>query len=398
MSRRGGRRPPPPPASGEVERARERLLKDWELTMRNSERAALELSEWAAMGDWRLMFLERDRLRNVTPADVQRVAAAYLRPSNRTVGLYIPTREADRTPVPPAPDVAAMVKGYRGGEGLAIGENFEATPENIEATIRRTTLPSGLKLVLLPKKTRGGTVNLSLSLHFGDEKSPEPGAGRDLAGGMLMRGTAKRSQDDRLPARGSSSSVGDQPAPASDARDHRGGAPAQAEILEQPASPRRSSSLKQEILTARGVEERAYQLAYTARERHEAWPSADALHRHAGGAIVMVKRVTDQAKGFLPPLWRLGRRAGAGRDFDPAEWEVAAELFGSWTSLSPPAWQRLAARPLPARRRKHRKGAVFRAGLPIELRRRSGSAPSPETLGRGFLSSRLATRPARRKG
>ena len=29
--------------------------------MNNSQAVALQLSEWAAIGDWRLMFLDRDR-------------------------------------------------------------------------------------------------------------------------------------------------------------------------------------------------------------------------------------------------------------------------------------------------------------------------------------------------
>jgi zinc protease len=34
--------------------------------MNDSQGIALQLSEWAAMGDWRLMFLDRDRVRNTT--------------------------------------------------------------------------------------------------------------------------------------------------------------------------------------------------------------------------------------------------------------------------------------------------------------------------------------------
>ncbi len=82
-----------PPTGEEIDRARERLLKGWDMAMRNTERAAVGLSEWSAMGDWRLLFLHRDRLKAVTAADIQRVASAYLRQGNRTVGLYIPTKE-----------------------------------------------------------------------------------------------------------------------------------------------------------------------------------------------------------------------------------------------------------------------------------------------------------------
>ena len=42
------------------------------------------------MGDWRLMFLNRDRIAKVTADDVVRVAKAYLKESNRTVGEFIP--------------------------------------------------------------------------------------------------------------------------------------------------------------------------------------------------------------------------------------------------------------------------------------------------------------------
>ena len=50
------------------------------------------MSELIGAGDWRLFFINRDNLRKVTPEDVQRVAAAYLKPSNRTVGEFIPIR------------------------------------------------------------------------------------------------------------------------------------------------------------------------------------------------------------------------------------------------------------------------------------------------------------------
>jgi hypothetical protein len=72
---------------------------------------------------------------------------------------------------------------------------FDPSPANIEARVTRVTLPSGLKLVLLPKKTRGGTVVASVQLHFGDEKSlASKGAAPRLAGALLMRGTQKHTR------------------------------------------------------------------------------------------------------------------------------------------------------------------------------------------------------------
>ena len=72
---------------------------------------------------------------------------------------------------------------------------FDPSPANIEARTTRITLPGGLKLVLLPKKTRGGTVVANLQLHFGDEKSLSgKGAAPRMAGSLLMRGTQKHTR------------------------------------------------------------------------------------------------------------------------------------------------------------------------------------------------------------
>jgi len=86
--------------------------------------------------------LHRDRLKSVTVADVQRVATTYIKPDNRTVGLYYPTEKPDRAEMPATPDVAALVKDYRGDTTLAVGEAFDPSPANIEARTTRITLPS----------------------------------------------------------------------------------------------------------------------------------------------------------------------------------------------------------------------------------------------------------------
>ena len=155
----------------DVERAKRKLVKNRKLLMTDSGRVAITLSDWAAKGDWRLFFLHRDRLKNVTLADVSRVAGRYLKPSNRTVGLYIPSETPQRTEVPETPAVAGLVKDYKGREAVAAGEAFDPTPENIEKRVKRSELPSGVKLALLPKKSRGEIVVANLTLRFGNEDS-----------------------------------------------------------------------------------------------------------------------------------------------------------------------------------------------------------------------------------
>ncbi len=179
-----------PATQEEVDRAKASLLKNIELNLNNSTRVGLELSEWVAMGDWRMLFLYRDRLKQVTPADVHRVAARYLVPSNRTVGEFVPTKEPLRAEIPPTPDVAALVTDYKGDTTRSAGEAFDPSPSNIEARTTRTTLPGGVRLALLPKRTRGATVHAALSLRFG---TPDALGGKntiaDLTADMLMRGS-----------------------------------------------------------------------------------------------------------------------------------------------------------------------------------------------------------------
>jgi zinc protease len=141
-----------PPTEEEVSRARTRLLKNFELSLKRSDQVGLRLSESIALGDWRLAFLDRDRLEKVTPADVARVATAYLKASNRTIGLFIPEENADRATIPAAPDIAALLKDYKGKPPISQGEDFASTPENIEKRTTRGALDNGLKYALCRRK------------------------------------------------------------------------------------------------------------------------------------------------------------------------------------------------------------------------------------------------------
>ena len=60
-----------------------------------------------------------------------------------------------------------MIGNYKGRKTVATGEAFDVSPENIEKNTIRTTLDNGLKVAMLPKKTRGEAVQLSLTLRYG---------------------------------------------------------------------------------------------------------------------------------------------------------------------------------------------------------------------------------------
>ena len=179
-----------PATTEEVERAKAEVLKGFDLAPTNTKTFGLELSEWMAMGDWRLFFYHRDQVKKVTVQDVQRVAAAYLKPSNRTIGLFIPTDKPDRAEIAAAPSVDSLLKNYKSSVVVATGEAFDPSPANIDARVHRSTLKSGMRLALLSKKNRGEAVSAVVSLRIGNEKAlANRGMAPSLTTQMLMRGT-----------------------------------------------------------------------------------------------------------------------------------------------------------------------------------------------------------------
>jgi zinc protease len=152
----------------EVDRARQKILKNRELAAADPNRIAVELSEWGAQGDWRLYFLNRDRIEQVTPDQVKDIAQKYFATSNRTVGYFVPTAKAERTTVPAVPDIAKLVDGYQGRATKSeSSETNDVAPLAIEARVVRPEPIGGVKLAFLPRKTRGESVELRLTLHYG---------------------------------------------------------------------------------------------------------------------------------------------------------------------------------------------------------------------------------------
>jgi zinc protease len=152
----------------DVTRFQANFSRAYDLAMTDSASIAIYLSEWESRGDWRLMFLNRDRVEALTLAQVQG-ALKYLKPSNRTVGMFIPTKNLDKIPESSKVDVAAALKDYKGRSEIAAGELFEATLANVQKRTQYSELPSGMKLALTPKKSRGAPVNFRFDLQVGSE-------------------------------------------------------------------------------------------------------------------------------------------------------------------------------------------------------------------------------------
>ncbi|HYL99836.1 MAG TPA: pitrilysin family protein, partial [Blastocatellia bacterium] len=115
-----------PPTQEEVDRVRAAEESAIDSRFASTTANGIWLSEWIALGDWRLFFVYRDSLKKVSPADVARVAKYYFQPSNRTVAALIPTDKPDRAEIPPTADIEAIANGYKGsGPAASEGEAFD---------------------------------------------------------------------------------------------------------------------------------------------------------------------------------------------------------------------------------------------------------------------------------
>ncbi len=373
-----------PVTEAEVERARTRLLNDFDKVERDSGQLVSALAEYAALGDWRLFYLYRDRLRKVTVADVQRAAERYLTRSNRTLGVFVPTDRPERAQIPAAPDIEAAVKDYRGGETVALGERFEASPRNIESRLVRRKLANGIDVALLPKQTRGSRVLARLGLHYGDEKTlMNREMACDFAGAMLMRGTRQRSRaefKEALEKLNATVSIGREGASIDVRRENL--VPALrlvAEALREPAfAPAEFDELKRAAAASTEAQRSDPSVrAEIELDRHlHPYPTG---HRHYTPTLEerlqWIERTTlaDAQACYRDLFGATGAEFVAVGDFDAAELSKAVdELFGAWRSpyafervpqryFARPGTEEVLATPDKA-------NAVLRAGMDVKMR------------------------------
>ncbi|MYM84829.1 insulinase family protein [Duganella sp. FT50W] len=184
-----------PPTEEEMERARRNFANSIEKQLNDPQQVGVALSEDIALGDWRLLFRDRDALASVTSRQVADAAARYLKRDNRVVGEFIPDDHPQRAEIPAAPSVAEVMKDFKGKESVLTSEVFDPSQDNINARTEIKTI-GGLKVALLPKKNRGEAVSVDLALHWGDEKNlRNTQVISEFANEMLMRGTSKYTRE-----------------------------------------------------------------------------------------------------------------------------------------------------------------------------------------------------------
>jgi zinc protease len=180
-----------PTGEDEVKRTRQQNATGFERILANPQSFGVGLSEFVALGDWRLFFYSRDRAARISAAEVDAAAARYFVRDNRVVGFFVPEDAPQRAEIPAAPPAATVLADYSPSAQGQTAEAFEPTQDNIDKRTRIVTV-GNLKIALLPKKNRGETVNVRTNFRWGDLATL---SGRsiegEMAGSMLTRGTDK---------------------------------------------------------------------------------------------------------------------------------------------------------------------------------------------------------------
>ena len=406
----------------EVDRARQKLLKDRELAAADPNGIAIELSNWGSQGDWRLYFLSRDRIEEVTTAQVKEVAARYLTSSNRTVGYFIPSAKPERTPVPPTPDVAKLVENYKGRALQSMGESFDISPLAIEARVQRPDPIESVKLALLPKKTRGDAVHVHLSLHYGTAESLKGKVeAASFLSSLMLRGTKNLNHqqiqdalDKNFARLGGGASVGSL---SYSVRTKRANLPAVLEILRQvlrePTLPESEFAImKNERLAGleQGRSDPMRQGINHLQRLLSRYPATDV--RYVPTIAEDIQRLKEVTVEDVRSLYRDYLGASHGEltmvgDFEPSEaLSVLARTFEGWKNPQPYARIERPFQPdlKPTRETiltPDKANASYFAGLTLEMKDSDPAYPALVAgnyiLGGGLISSRIADR-LRQKG
>lgn len=180
-----------PPTQEEIDRVKRDNANSYEKFLNNHESIGVGISNYIALGDWRYVFKERDDATKVTSEQVSAAVKKYLVRDNRTVGMFIPEDDLQRAEVPASPKVDEVMKGFTPKASVLTAEEFDPAPANIDKRTIHAKI-GGLEVALLPKKNRGETVNVSLNLHWGDEKSLNGKKTASVAASnLLTAGTSK---------------------------------------------------------------------------------------------------------------------------------------------------------------------------------------------------------------
>ena len=184
-----------PASLQEVDRQKNDQATMFERELADPEEFGVNLSDYIALGDWRIFFADRDAIADIAVDEVNAAAAKYFVRDNRVVGAYIPTEEPVRAEITPAPDVEDYLAGFAFKEEGRVAEAFDVSQDNINARTQFVDV-NGVRLALLPKKTLGETVTVQMKFLNGNNGTSARAALNMMMTAMLPRGTTAMTREE----------------------------------------------------------------------------------------------------------------------------------------------------------------------------------------------------------
>lgn len=182
----------------DLSRARSKLLKQLENIKNNTIGMTVNLTEIVGAGDYRLGFLYRDAVEQLTLDDIRRVAKKYFIPANRTLGVFIPEKDAERARSKEYPDeeIVALTQNYKGRAEEAALAEFEASIPNISKNLTTGKLPNGMKYAYLNKSVKGKKVVSAFRFPIGTAESLNgKNEVKSVLASLLKAGTTTRTKE-----------------------------------------------------------------------------------------------------------------------------------------------------------------------------------------------------------
>jgi zinc protease len=182
----------------DLSRAKAKLLKGLENIKNNTIGLTISLTEIVGAGDYRLAFLYRDAVEKLTLDDIKRVSKKYFIPSNRTLGVFIPEKDATRAKSKEFSDedIINLTQNYKGKVEDEVLVEFDATIPNVKKNLTTKKLDNGLKYAYLNKAIKGKKVVASFRFPVGTlESLSNKNAVKSIMASLLKAGTTTKTKE-----------------------------------------------------------------------------------------------------------------------------------------------------------------------------------------------------------
>lgn len=172
-----------PPTVAELDKVKAQIRAESIFSRHGTLELASDLGEYEAMADWRYMVTYLDRIAQVTPADIQRVAKTYFQPQNRTVGWFVPQAAQE------------VNVNQRDTQYQQVSEEGSSTQVNRQSSTPVQRFPLGAGQLIIQENHLDQTVAIHGTILAGSIHDPAGKHGLALlTADMLDQGTRRRNK------------------------------------------------------------------------------------------------------------------------------------------------------------------------------------------------------------